>query len=190
MHGLRLVLTVFLSSCCSFSTLAGQSSTLAGQSGSAARPIWDSSKLIGSPDPPLPYRVRRCFPGITFNQPVGIVALPGRSRILALQRDGQLLSFKHAHDADTLDPAGSVLDYEPNLAAGLDLTLDPKFESNGLVYLVWKGSPHFRNNGAKIVRFRLTDDEPPRLDPESQLVIYAWPSAGHADFAARQVGLR
>lgn len=151
----------------------------------SGRTRWTSSALVGSPDPPLPYRVERIYPALQFTQPVTIVDLPGRDRRLVLQRDGKLLTFRPKDAVASTHPAGDVTDYEPNLQAALDLTLDPEFPSNGLVYIVWKGAPHFREDGARVVRFKLTDDADPSIDPESRLDIFIWPSGDHAGSTVR-----
>src|ERR1041385_8212161 len=38
---------------------------------------WTTSRLIGSPDPPLPYTVEKAFTNITWEQPIFLAAEPG-----------------------------------------------------------------------------------------------------------------
>ena len=37
---------------------------------------WTTSRITGSPEPPLPYRTERLFPKLTFLEPLELVALP------------------------------------------------------------------------------------------------------------------
>ncbi len=141
--------------------------------------------MKGSPDPPLPYRTERVLPGVQFEQPVAIVSLPGRDRLLVLERNGKLFTLRHQADAERVDLAGDVKTWEPDLAAALDVTLDPDFEDNGFVYLVWKAKPWFTDDGARVVRYRLTDDKAPKLDLDSRLDIFSWPSGDHAGSTLR-----
>src|SRR5437899_5324466 len=41
---------------------------------------WTSSRLIGSPEPPSPYRMEPVFPRLKFVEPLELVAMPGSDR--------------------------------------------------------------------------------------------------------------
>ena len=49
---------------------------------------WTNSHVVGSPNPPPPYRVRRAFPKLTFNQPLYVVTEPGTDDMLVISHDG------------------------------------------------------------------------------------------------------
>src|SRR5213594_2755712 len=61
--------------------------------GASPRLAWTSNRVIGSPNPPAPYTVKRLFPKLTFTNPVDVAILPGSDRVLVLEQGGKLLSF-------------------------------------------------------------------------------------------------
>ena len=46
---------------------------------------WNDSRVVGSPDPLLPYKVVRAFPKLTIKQPLSITPEPGTDRLFILQ---------------------------------------------------------------------------------------------------------
>src|SRR5690606_41514964 len=55
---------------------AGESRAGAG----ATRVPWTQSRIIGSPEPPLPLVLERVYPQLEFDKPVSIHPLPGSQR--------------------------------------------------------------------------------------------------------------
>src|ERR1044071_9576949 len=47
---------------------------------------WTASRLIGSPDPPLPYSVEKTFTNIQWQQPIFITPEPGTDRLFVIQQ--------------------------------------------------------------------------------------------------------
>src|SRR5687767_6631282 len=66
---------------------------------------WTTSKVIGSPEPPPPYRTARAFPGLTFDEPLDLAAAPGTDRLWVAERKGRLLSFTNKPDVARADVA-------------------------------------------------------------------------------------
>src|SRR5215218_6965608 len=58
-----------------------------------ARVPWTTSRLTGSPDPPLPYRLERAFPKIGFTNLVDMQPMPGTSRLAAVEQSGKIFTF-------------------------------------------------------------------------------------------------
>src|SRR5436309_3484023 len=50
---------------------------------------WTTSRLIGSPDPPLPYTVEKTFTNIHWEQPIFITAEPGTDRLFVVLQGGE-----------------------------------------------------------------------------------------------------
>src|SRR5438445_13603695 len=48
--------------------------------GISKRIPWTTSRLTGSPDPPLPYTIVRAFPKLTFKNPLLLTNAPGTER--------------------------------------------------------------------------------------------------------------
>src|SRR5438132_7702157 len=53
--------------------------------GLARRIPWNDSRVVGSPDPPLPYKVVRAFPKLSVKQPLVLLPEPGTRRLFLLQ---------------------------------------------------------------------------------------------------------
>ncbi|HEY8506614.1 MAG TPA: hypothetical protein VIL46_18675, partial [Gemmataceae bacterium] len=47
---------------------------------------WTTSRVVGSPDPPPPYRVRRVFEKLTLPCPMGVYAEPGTGKLILLHQ--------------------------------------------------------------------------------------------------------
>src|SRR5687767_1973149 len=65
----------------------------------APRPPWTSSRVVGTPDPPLPYKVEDAFPRLRFERPVELVTAPGSDRLYLLELGGKIWSFANRADA-------------------------------------------------------------------------------------------
>ena len=71
---------------------------------------WTESRLIGSPDPPLPYRVTRVYEKLPLFNPVYLRQEPGTDRLLFLDHKGEwkepggLRVFHDRQDADASQP--------------------------------------------------------------------------------------
>lgn len=51
---------------------------------------WTTSRLVGSPDPPPPYRLVRAFPNVLFKGPVFIAQDPLSDRLFVAEYDGYI----------------------------------------------------------------------------------------------------
>src|SRR5262245_22454323 len=58
-----------------------------------ARPAWTTSRVVGSPDPPLPYRSKRVFPNLKFRDGVHIESSPVGDRLFVVEQGGKIVSF-------------------------------------------------------------------------------------------------
>jgi uncharacterized repeat protein (TIGR03806 family) len=144
-----------------------------------------TSRVIGSPDPPRPYRARRAFPKLNLTYPVTVVHEPGSDRLLAIAQQwgggpSTLLRFR---DDPNVDRFETLLKVD---RAAYDLTFHPDFKTNGYMYLGSKGplsaEPASRMTG--VTRYVLGRE----LAAESAKTIIEWPSDGH-DGSALVFGL-
>ena len=140
---------------------------------------WNDSRVIGSPDPPLPYKVVRSFPKVTVKQPLVLVPEPGTNRLFLIQHHnfwagpGRLLAINDDQDATA---AETLLDID-GLPVGL--AFHPDYERNGYVYIGLNGPTRGRHKTTQIVRYTVDRQPPHRIDPNSKLLIIEWPSNGH-----------
>src|SRR5436853_5329600 len=56
---------------------------------------WTTSRIAGSPDPPLPYVVKRVFPKLKFKEPVDWANTPSIDRLFVAEQWGKIFSFKN-----------------------------------------------------------------------------------------------
>src|SRR5438046_1499861 len=54
--------------------------------GLARRIPWTTSRVVGSPDPPPPYRVRRAFPDLKVINPIALAHEPGTENLLLVHQ--------------------------------------------------------------------------------------------------------
>jgi putative heme-binding domain-containing protein len=153
---------------------------------------WTRSALIGTPDPPPPFRSARVFPRLKFERPVDLAFAPGSGRLFVLEQFGKVHSFPARGDAAKAD---LFLDLKRD-ARGLDkipdckgaseslaLTFHPGFATNRVFFVMYtlahvvdgKNLP----NGCRVSRFTATADDPPRAIPESEQVLVEWLGGGH-----------
>ena len=149
---------------------------------------WTNTRLLGTPEPPPPFRLARAYPGITphtgktaKHEPHGPVAVqrePGADRILFLDNYGYgelrgiLGRFKARPDVTEWETLLDLKDYV------YSLTFHPDFARNGFVFLGLNG-PTDGKNHTRIVRYTFDRQPPYRVLPESRRVIIEWPSSGH-----------
>src|SRR5260370_29717478 len=71
----------------------------AGEPAKPARTPWTASRVVGSPDPPPPFKVVRAFPNLKFTHPLLIARPPGSDRLFVGEQAGVLYSFPDRPDA-------------------------------------------------------------------------------------------
>jgi putative heme-binding domain-containing protein len=143
---------------------------------------WTTSTIKGSPEAPAPFRLERAFPALTFAQPLEVAALPGTDRLVVVEREGKLRSFRADDTTAAAELFGDLAQFDPELTEAFSLTFHPKFSENRFAYLLaiakTRRQPN-RENGTRIIRFQVTADPIPRLDLASGRVIITWLQGGH-----------
>src|SRR3954469_8677090 len=136
----------------------------------ADRVPWTTSRVVGSPDPPPPYKLVRAFPNLKFQKPVLLARCPGTDRLFVGEQAGVLYSFSNQPDAkaevffdlrkelQTLDLLPEAKDVE----AVYGLTFHPDFERNRQCFVCYtlRGKNSRERNlkdGTRVSRFTVTD---------------------------------
>ncbi|MCI0683847.1 MAG: PQQ-dependent sugar dehydrogenase [Gemmataceae bacterium] len=155
------------------------------KSGIDRRVPWTTSKVIGSPEPPPPYKTERVFTKLKFEEPLDMTYAPGTNRLFVAERWGKIWSFVNKNDVAKADLA---LEIKPGTdSKGMPMkriiygfTLHPKFKDNGHIYVTWIPNPEKEGNpkGTRVSRFTMKG-EPPVADLASEKVIIEWPNGGH-----------
>jgi glucose/arabinose dehydrogenase/mono/diheme cytochrome c family protein len=158
----------------------------AGDDQAAGRPFgldrripWTSSRVVGTPGPPPPYKVARAFPKLEVKQPLLLAPEPGTGRLFILQHlnywsgPGRLLAIPD--DQDAAEPE-ALLDID-GLAVGL--AFHPDYQRNGYIYLGLNGPMRDPEKRTQVLRYTVDRRPPHRIDPKSRHLIIEWPSNGH-----------
>ena len=109
------------------------------------RKPWTTSKVVGSPEPPPPYKSARVFPNAKFNHPLLLAKCPGSDRLFVGEQEGVLYSLANKPDAKPevfLDLRKDYKSLIPNAAAkGISelygLVFHPQFEKNRFCYVCY-----------------------------------------------------
>jgi glucose/arabinose dehydrogenase len=132
-----------------------------------------TSRVIGSPDPPPPYRVRKAFTDLKLDYPIAVRHQPGSDRLLTIT---QKHSYGHTKVERLVDaPATTDIELLLDLkATAYEILFHPNYAKNGYVYIS-------SNDGKNTMVHRYTMDRKPpyKLDPASQTLVIEWESNGH-----------
>ncbi|MGV3484131.1 MAG: PQQ-dependent sugar dehydrogenase [Planctomycetaceae bacterium] len=156
----------------------------------SSRAAWTTSRVAGSPEPPLPLSIEPVFPSLTFADPMQVRWQADVERYFVCELAGKVWSFPDSDSVSSPDLAvdlkASLRSYDPARSGGCDslysMVFDPQFARNRYVYLCMifsskTGQP--LPDGSRVSRFRVTEENPPRIDVESELPIITWVGGGH-----------
>ena len=143
---------------------------------------WTTSRIHGTPEPPPPYVVERLYPGLKFARPLDVKPIPGTDRLVVLEEWGKMLSFLPKDGVEKPDFFGDLPAFDPETSRSYAFTFHPRFAENRFIYTWLNYDTHGaanRKDGTRIMRFRVTEDNPPRLDTSGAKLIIMWPAGGH-----------
>lgn len=139
-----------------------------------------TSRVIGSPDPPPPYRVRRVFPKLRLDFPVAVVRQPGSERFLLITQPAPYAptDILRTTDDGASGQTEKLLAYD---GVAYDIAFHPDFKTNGYVYIGMNGpsSAPSKSKKTRVLRYTMDRRPPYKLDPKSETAIIEWPSDGH-----------
>jgi putative heme-binding domain-containing protein len=139
---------------------------------------WTTSRIHGSPEPPKPFVPEQVFTQIALNDALEMIAMPGAGRFAAVEKNGKIWTFKDSPDAASKDLLIDLKPDHPALNYAYGIAFHPKWRENGLVFITYVYGDKVPD-GSKLSRFKLTQQEPPLLDPKSETVLLTWQSGGH-----------
>jgi putative heme-binding domain-containing protein len=158
----------------------------------SARTPWTTSRVIGSPDPPPPFKVVRAFTNLKFEKPLLIARCATSDRLYVGEQAGVLYSFVNEPDAKAelffdLRKEIATIHLTPEaqtVEAVYGLAFHPAFESNRQCFVCYtvSGSKRGERNfadGTRVSRFSVTKTDPPRIDPASEEIVLTFLQGGH-----------
>lgn len=158
------------------------------------RPVWRTSKIIGSPEPPPPLKQVIRYPKLKFSQPLYIERDAANQRLWVATREGKIWSFKDRQDVERadlfLDFRAAFDQLTPHETATkvnstYGLAFHPHYPSVPVCWLTYtlqtKQRKDHPETGTRLSRFNVTFDKNgvPRCDAGSEKVLLSWLEGGH-----------
>lgn len=147
-----------------------------------------TSRVVGSPDPPLPYRTVKAFPKLPMTFPITLVRQPGTDLMLVIVQDRpysttRICRFKDSPETTELE---HILE-QPKDGTAYGIVFHPKFAENGYVYIGWNGPMEDKPadkegkkpKATRVTRYTMDRQPPYKLDPASAVEVISWESNGH-----------
>ena len=140
---------------------------------------WTTSRVVGSPDPPLPYSTEPVYAGIEWERPIYAKTEPGTDNLVVVQQGGEedrptrllRVNSRDAKETETL------LEVEDQLVYGIEF--HPDYVRNGQLFTFGNGPVGKPERKNQISRFTVARDGKQQCDPESKQAIIQWRSMGH-----------
>jgi uncharacterized repeat protein (TIGR03806 family) len=137
-----------------------------------------TSRVVGSPDPPPPYRVKRVFPKLNLAFPIFVTHQPGSDRLIVITEaygygPSAVCRIQDDPDADTVETLFPVD------GVAYHVVFHPDFAANGYVYVGSNGPLSGGPKTTRVTRYVMDRRPPYKLDLKSARVIVEWPSDGH-----------
>jgi uncharacterized repeat protein (TIGR03806 family) len=139
-----------------------------------------TSRVVGSPEPPNPYRIKRVFTDLKITYPIAIAHQPGSDMLVVVQQKSpgghsQIVRFK---DDSKVKEMETLLTFN---GTAYELVFDPNFLKNGYFYVGAKGpsTGPSADKRAQVIRYTMATTAPYKVDPKSAQVMIAWQSDGH-----------
>ena len=98
---------------------------------------WTTSKVVGSPDPPLPYVVKRVFPKLQFKEPLDMASTPTIDRLFVAEQSGKIFAVKTVPDVEQPDVVIDLRKEVPGLTQVYGMAFHPGFATNRFVYFCY-----------------------------------------------------
>lgn len=138
-----------------------------------------TSRVVGSPDPPSPYQLRRVYPKLNVTWPMAVQPEPGTRRLYYIAEDnpyGATTLHRTLGDPET----GKSEQLLRDDGVAYDLAFHPNYQQNGYLY-IGINEPHLAPGPrkTKVKRYTISRQPPFKFDPATERTIIEWPSNGH-----------
>ncbi|MDX1968366.1 MAG: PQQ-dependent sugar dehydrogenase [Planctomycetaceae bacterium] len=139
---------------------------------------WTSSRVVGSPEPPSPYRAVKVYENLKIEQPVYAAPEPGSRNlfVVELQRGKELGRIHRVADRADVS-AFETLFTTDRLIYGI--AFHPRYQENQSVFLYSNGGEDKDHKVNRISRITIPKVAGTPVDPAGELVILEWESNGH-----------
>ena len=134
-----------------------------------------TSKVVGSPDPPPPFRAVRVAPKLVVDFPVFVAPIPGTRRWLFIHEKsygGRTWMYVTSESPDSGER--DLVWTSEDEGVAYSAAFHPRFAENGFVYVGWNSLKKTR-----VTRYTLDRANQFRIVPNSARTIIEWDSNGH-----------
>ena len=140
------------------------------------REPWATSRVVGTPEPPPPYTVRRAYPQLKFKNPVFIAQEPETDRLFVAELAGKIFSFSKTNP--TPESKQLFLDTKRQIYA---FSFHSKYQENGHVFVFSPNDPNDKSKEkqSRVSRFQTNLEHPRTTSLDSEKVIIEWLAGGH-----------
>ena len=139
---------------------------------------WTTSRIHGTPEAPKPFIAEQAFTHIELHDGLEMIAVPGAHRFAAVENTGKVFTFADKPQAASQHQLIDLKAKHEKLSHVYGIAFHPKWRENGFVFITYTIGDKL-DDGTKLSRFQLTQNEPPVLDPSSELVLLSWLCGGH-----------
>ncbi len=147
-----------------------------------SRQHFAESKIVGSPEPPLPYRAVRAYPELKLEWPIDVKVEPGSRRFVVIEEQGSYGPTKVMRTTDVSNQTQLEMLWDTKGVA-YSILFHPNFLENGFMYVGSNGKKDGQSHRSRIVRHTLSRSAPFNVIGEDVTVI-EWESDGHNGAAA------
>ena len=155
--------------------------------GLTQRVPFTTSRVVGSPEPPLPYHAVRTRPELAINFPIHCIHEPGTPNLFLSHEQRSMGESTISRIIDAPGQAKIEKLFEVDDVA-YSLCAHPKFVENGYLYVGSNGPRKSDKKHSRVTRYTVSRTAPYSVDPQSAMTIIEWKSDGH-DGAAIAFGL-
>lgn len=142
-----------------------------------------TSRVTGSPEPPLPYRAVRAVPKLQVDWPIFVTTEPDSDRLIFIHDHRPEKKFQVCRATAEQVAAGEfdvLVEFDD---PAYSICFHPDFAKNGYFYLGHNGPnkalPKDADKTCRVTRYTLQREAPFLLAEDSALVILEWITNGH-----------
>ena len=141
---------------------------------------WTTSRVVGSPEPPLPYSTEQTFTNIQFKAPLYVAREPDSDYLLVVLQGGEKdrpSKILRVRDDPNSSEAEVFLQITNRLIYSVQF--HPGFRTNGHLFVFSNGPTPDQERTNRISRFLFQREPRHHCDAASETRIIEWRSAGH-----------
>ena len=141
---------------------------------------WTTSRVAGSPEPPLPFTVEKTFTNIQWRAPIFVTPEPDSEHLLIVLAGGEKerpSKIVRVPDDASTSEAETLLTVSNRLI--YSVAFHPGYRTNGQLFVFTHCSTGEYARTNRISRFNVEREASRHCDPLSEHIIIEWRSEGH-----------